>query len=561
MVTSFAFSSLKLRAWGPLPVLLWVVALMSLTGKTLGQTQMVSAAPGWQAVPPGTRDQALRPPALSREFRGVWVASVVNIDWPSRRDLTVEQWQSEARALIATAVRANLNAIVLQVRPCCDALYASEFEPWSEFLTGQSGQAPAGGADPLEFWVREAHEAGLELHAWVNPFRARHFGSRKPDSPTHISRTRPDLVRTYDNLLWLDPGEPEARAHSLRVIMDIVRRYDIDGIHMDDYFYPYPKDGLPFPDDAPYERYRSNGGTLERSDWRRDNINQFVRSLYEQVKSTKPHVKVGISPFGIWRPGYPPGIAGFDAFERLSADARLWLRNGWLDYCSPQLYWPVDQAAQSYVRLLDWWIANNDHQRHIWPGNFTSRILAADTSGSIAVTTNDAPPPPSGRPSWEPAEILRQIEATRRTALGPGGGGGNIHFSMVALAQNRRGITDALAMGPYASPAVVPASPWLAGGAPKPPAPVVSVEDHDQGVRLAFTPDTSVQVRLYAVWVRTAGTWTLHTIPGARVRQGAVVLHRHAGSPVPDALAISPIDRFGREGPITTLIRRESPAR
>jgi uncharacterized lipoprotein YddW (UPF0748 family) len=543
-------------------ILAWAVVALISVAVSAGMLPRESAGqPAWQVVTPGQRDSSVRPPPLSREFRGVWVASVVNIDWPSRRDLTVEQMQSEARALIATARRANLNAIVLQVRPSCDALYASELEPWSEFLTGQSGRAPPGGFDPLEFWVREAHEAGLELHAWVNPFRARHFGARQQDAPTHISRTRPDLVRAYDKLLWLDPGEPEAREHSLRVIMDIVRRYDLDGIHMDDYFYPYPKEGLPFPDDVPYERYRRDGGTLERSDWRRDNINQFVRSLYEQVKALKPHVKVGISPFGIWRPGFPPGIAGFDAYERLSADARLWLRNGWLDYCSPQLYWPMDQAAQSYVRLLDWWIANNDHQRHLWPGNFTSRILEADSPASSGATTNDATAAPGARPSWEPQEILRQIEATRRTALGPGGGGGNIHFSMVALAQNRRWITDALASGPYATPAVVPASPWLAGGAPVPPAPAVKIEDQSEGIRLSITHDPGVQVRLYAVWVRAAGTWTLHLIPAARAGPGPVVLSRGIGDAIPDAVVVSAIDRFGREGAMTTLVRRDPSAR
>jgi len=239
----------------------------------------------------------------------VWIATVGNIDWPSKPGLPVAQQQAELRGLLDDARKLNLNVVILQVRPGCDALYASRFEPWSEYLSGRMGQAPSPKWDPLQFACDEAHARGLELHAWVNPFRARYQEARSPISADHVSRTHPGWVVNYGSYLWLDPGLPEARDWSLRVITDIVRRYDVDGLHIDDYFYPYPeKDGavlIPFPDDASYARYRRDGGRLERDDWRRGNVDGFVERLDAAVHAEKPWVKFGISPFGIWRPGSP----------------------------------------------------------------------------------------------------------------------------------------------------------------------------------------------------------------------------------------------------------------
>ncbi len=393
-------------------------------------------------------------PEPPREFRGVWVATVANIDWPSKKTLSAAEQRAEIVRILEMCAQTNLNAVVLQVRPTADAIFPGGPEPWSEFLTGRSGQPPRPEYDPLAEWVKEAHARGIEVHAWFNPFRARHFRAEHPDHATHVSKRRPEWVRSYDQYLWLDPGVAEAREHSLAVILDVVNRYDIDGVHLDDYFYPYPKAGVPFPDSAPYNAYRAAGGTLDVAAWRRSNIDSFMRELYTRTKAAKPHIAVGISPFGIWRPGFPPGIQGFDAYEQLAADARRWLREGWLDYIAPQLYWPIDQAPQSYPRLLDWWIANNDQQRHIWVGNYTSRILAADTREK----------------SWEPAEIVNQIAVTRSRDLGPGGASGNIHFSAIALLENRRGIATTLARGPYAITALPPAMPWLAPRDTPPPA-------------------------------------------------------------------------------------------
>jgi uncharacterized lipoprotein YddW (UPF0748 family) len=376
-----------------------------------------------------------------REFRGVWVATVANIDWPSRKGLSTAQQQAELRALLAKAAELKLNAVVFQVRPMADALYASELEPWSEFLTGKLGQAPEPFYDPLELAVREAHARGLELHAWFNPYRAHQPSATTPIPDNHIVKRRPDLAKRYGKHYWLNPTHPEVQDLSLRVILDVVRRYDIDGVHLDDYFYPYQeKDAagrpIPFPDDDTWAAYQKKGGTLSRDDWRRHAVNRFIERLYKGVKLVKPWVKVGISPFGIWRPGNPPGIAGFDAYAGLYADSRLWLREGWVDYFTPQLYWPIKQEKQSYPKLLAWWRDQNPKGRHIWPGLIPSRVTG-------------------GERGWPAQEIADQIRITREQ-----GAGGNIHFSMKALMRNRGGVADKL-KEVYSEPAQVPPTPWL----------------------------------------------------------------------------------------------------
>jgi uncharacterized lipoprotein YddW (UPF0748 family) len=318
-------------------------------------------------------DQTMPIPSPQREFRGVWVATVDNIDWPSRSGLPVEQQKAELLAILDRCSALNMNAVVFQVRPSCDALYSSKLEPWSEYLTGADGKAPVPFYDPLAFAVEEAHRRGLELHAWFNPYRARHFVAKSQPSPLHVSRSKPHLVRQYGRYLWLDPSMKEAQDHSIAVIRDVVRRYDIDGVHLDDYFYPYKeKDAegkeISFPDDASYAKYLAGGGRLESDDWRRENVNVFVKRLYDMVKSEKRWVKFGISPFGIWRPGYPPQIQGFDQYAQLYADARKWLVEGWVDYYTPQLYWRIEQKAQSYPVLLQWWVEQNIQKRNMWPG-------------------------------------------------------------------------------------------------------------------------------------------------------------------------------------------------
>ena len=267
------------------------------------------------------------PPPVPREFRGVWIAAVANMDWPSAPGLAPDSQRTELITQFDRAVELGLNAIVFHVRPAADALYASELEPWSAYLTGEQGRAPEPFYDPLEFAIEAAHERGLELHAWFNPYRAWHPSNPGELAATHISRTNPELVKRYGSYLWMDPGEDAVRQRSIDVVADVVRRYDVDGVHIDDYFYPYRERGpdgriLDFPDSVSYARYRAGGGMMDRSDWRRDNVNRYVAEMYDVVRELKPWVKVGISPISTWRPNVHPQIRGFDAYEQIYADSR-----------------------------------------------------------------------------------------------------------------------------------------------------------------------------------------------------------------------------------------------
>jgi uncharacterized lipoprotein YddW (UPF0748 family) len=464
------------------------------------------------------------PPPLAREFRGVWVATVSNIDWPSRRGLSAEQQRDELIRILDTAKRAGLNAIIFQVRPAGDALYASDLEPWSEYLTGEQGRSP--GYDPLAFAIDEAHRRGLELHAWFNPYRARHTSARSEPHAKHISRRRPDLVRSYGPYLWMDPGEPEVVEHSLRVIKDVVQRYTVDGVHIDDYFYPYrERDAkgrlIEFPDQPSWQRYVASGGKLSRGDWRRQNVNHFVERLYHEIKSEKPWVKVGISPFGIWRPGYPAVVRGLDSYEELYADSRTWLANGWLDYLAPQLYWRTAAPAQPYGDLLGWWVDQNVTGRHIWPGNIPNRVG-------------------SGAQDFPRDEIPGQIRLTRREP----GASGNVLFSMRSLLANGGGIVDTLRTALFDSPALVPPSPWLQAAVPTEPRLRI---EHDRAERTTtLTLETGGEAPfLWIVRVYTSNGWSATTADG---RSARLLLRWEAEEPA--AIAVSGLARNGLEGPI-----------
>lgn len=464
---------------------------------------------------------------MAREFRGVWVASVWNLDWPSARNLSTDQQKAELVAVLERAAQLRLNAVVLQIRPSADAFYASPLEPWSSFLTGQLGQAPQPLYDPLAFAVEEAHKRGLELHAWYNPFRATVSPQGMLAPPNHVTHTHPELVRQYGKDLWLDPGAPGTTDYVLAIVRDIVRRYDIDGIQIDDYYYPYLiKDDhnqiVDFPDTATYQQYQQGGGTLNRSDWRRANINTFIQRFYETVKAEKKWVKVGISPFGIWRPGNPAMVKGLDSYTELYADAKLWLNKGWCDYFAPQLYWRLDAPAQPYAPLLKWWTEQNTFHRHLWPGLFTSRVNGTDPAKK-----------------WDNAEIVRQIQATR---VQPGAGG-NIHFSMAAFTQNGA-LANLLSTGVYTQAALVPASPWLE--APAPAAPRLTVTHPGQPATTVVTWQAG-DARLVRQWIAQIydkGTWTTEILPGQ--------IHSKTWT-VGKIIALSAVDRYGNQSQPTSV--------
>jgi len=476
------------------------------------------------------QDDANGVPALPREFRAAWVATVENIDWPSKRGLSTAQQQAELIKILDKAVQLHLNAIILQVRPCCDALYDSKLEPWSEYITGTQGRAPEPYYDPLAFAVEEAHKRCLELHAWINPYRARHPSGKSALAVNHVSRTQPAIVRTYGAHLWLDPGEPQTQAHAQAVIMDIVRRYDIDGIHLDDYFYPYRESShgheIPFPDDHSYHAYRHAGGNLARDDWRRENVNTFVKHLYSAVKAEKPWVKVGISPFGIWRPGYPSQVKGFDAYQEIYCDARKWLNEGWLDYLAPQLYWKIEQTGQSFPVLLAWWISQNTMGRHIWPGSYTSRV-GED----------------GGKHPWPASEIIYQIKTTR----GHAGATGNIQFSMKTLMTNSGGIADHLLNDTYPEQALIPASTWLSS---TPPArPTVSVgpgAGDEQSLTLKWASSDENSIQHWVLQTRINGVWHALVLPPTQTEARFAVDADEARNV--DRVAVSAVDRYGNQG-------------
>jgi uncharacterized lipoprotein YddW (UPF0748 family) len=450
-------------------------------------------------------------PAPLREFRGAWIATVANTDWPSQPGLPVAQQQAELISLLDRAAQRHFNAVFFQVRSVGDAFYSSSIEPWSEYLTGVQGRAPQPYYDPLAFAVAEAHKRGLELHAWFNPFRAGHPQAKSPPAPNHIVRALPELVRHYREQIWLDPGEPAVQARAQAVVLDVVRRYDVDGVVMDDYFYPYPEKNalgltLDFPDEASWKRYGASTG-MSRNDWRRDNVNRFVFKLSQSIKAVKPWVQFGVSPFGIWRPKNPAQIAGLDAYDKIYADARKWLAGGWVDYLAPQLYWPVEAPAQSFPVLFDWWRAQNIRGRHIWPA-----LEDANVGPKFAV-----------------GEIPRQVQIVRQ-AYDPG----VVHFHLRSVLDNPA--LAAAVSAQYALPALVPATPWINSTAAPPAKLAVTVKD--KSARVEWRSGQGRTSGWWLLQVFANGAWSTQILPAAR-------LDCWVDGVSPEVVALRAADRLG----------------
>jgi uncharacterized lipoprotein YddW (UPF0748 family) len=483
----------------------WLLAgvLLALAACTRAATSPVG--------PPAQPDTT--PPPITHEMRGLWVATVRNIDWPSRNTLSADQQRAELIDILDRARATGFNAIFLQVRSAGDAMYASSLEPWSASLTGTQGKDP--GYDPLAFAVAQAHARGLELHAWINPYRAGNTADSAALASNHIFYARRNLVRVYGGSLWFDPGEPDVQTEVINVVKDIVQRYDVDGVHADDYFYPYQvKDAsgatLDFPDSASYAR---SGSTLSRDDWRRANVDQFVQRLYQEVHALKPTIDVGISPFGIWRPGNPPSVTGLDAYATIYADSRKWLQQGWVDYLAPQLYWANSAPQQSFSALLDWWISQNTRGRNLWPGMAAYRV----NDGSAA--------------PFSATEIPDQIRLTRAR---PGATGELLYNTGSTLKKNGGAIAASIAPL-YANLAIAPRSSWLDGTAPA--APTLSVN----GATLTIIPGAGKAARWWLVRARTGGAWRSMLVFGD---QRSVTL------PVPpERLMLNAVDGAGNTSP------------
>lgn len=421
------------------------------------------------------QSKAQLPP--KRELRAVWVATIENIDWPSRKGLSSQQQQQEFIDLLERHQRNGINAVIFQVRPASDAFYASPYEPWSEYLTGRQGQPPIPYYDPLEFMVTETHKRGMEFHAWFNPYRAVVNVRSSNVASNHITRLKPQWFVTYGDNRYFDPGIPEARSYVTEVIRDVVRRYDIDAVHFDDYFYPYRINNREFPD---ANSYRTYGKGLFIDDWRRSNVDTIIQMLNRAIKTEKPWVKFGISPFGVWRNQYkdPQGSAtrGLSNYDDLYADVIKWQRLGWIDYLMPQLYWEFGHRLVPYEVLVNWWAAHA-YGRHMYIGHGAYRL------GSSA--------------SWrDPGELPRQIQATRALNTIQG----SAFYSSKSFDGNPLGISDSLHNHLYRYPALRPTMPWLDNIAPRPPY-FTDAFEKPNGLEIRWADDdTTGQTRQFVLY-------------------------------------------------------------
>ena len=507
-------------------------------------------------VAPGTsRADSLVPPPVAREFRAAWMSPVDAGEWPSAPDLDDASQQEELRDLLDRAAEVGLNAVILHVRPAADAFYPTDRAPWSSYFVPRGAEEP--GYDPVAFALEEAHRRGLQLHVWVNPFRAAPPERRRePLGAEFIAETNPEWVVRYGSQRWIDPGDPAARQAVLGALLEVVYRYDVDAIHLDDYFYPYLEERttvrrvpvgrrryrtvretatIGFPDDRSWARYGAAAGWRDRGDWRRENVSQFVRALYDSVKAHKPWVAVGISPFGIWRPGYPAGVTGLDAYREIFADSRRWWREGWVDYLVPQLYWHSDGEQARNRRLDAWWRAENVRGRHLWPGMLTMRVA-------------------SGANRWPASEIERQIVGYRATRAGSAESLGHVHFRLKSLLDDAPGgLGDRLRAGTYAAPALPPASPWLGADRPGTPGVASCGGAVPAATLTAYGPG---RTRWWFVqWRDAAGRWTGRTLPAT----SAVPLAFSDGSR-PTAVAVRPVSPTGVEGAPLVLAPVPAPA-
>ena len=430
---------------GFLAVSAGVSAVVAGGGLVTGGTAAAAAAPSTSSAPSGG-GCAGDPAHPKRQLRGVWIASVDNINWPSAPGMTVAQQKAELGGLLDAAVRMRMNAVYLQIRPSADALYASPYEPWSEFLTGTQGGDP--GYDPLAFAVEEAHKRNLELHAWMNPYRV----SIQPDPsklvPTHPARVHPDWLVEYGGQLYYNPGVPAVLDFDVKVITDVATRYDIDGIHFDDYFYPYPVGTDDFPDDAAFAAY--GGGFTDKAAWRRDNIDRLVSTLQTELRRAKPWLKWGISPFGIWRNDTtdPTGSAtnGLQSYDALYADTLGWVKKGWLDYVAPQLYWSIGYPPAAYDVLVKWWSEAVD-------GTGT-QLLVGQTVSKIGTSS----PPDWLDPNQMPSHLILNRQYPEVA--------GDIFFNITQLLTDPLGFETRLIDDLYEYPALVPEMARHTGPAP-----------------------------------------------------------------------------------------------
>jgi uncharacterized lipoprotein YddW (UPF0748 family) len=373
------------------------------------------------------------------EFRGVWIASVDNIDWPLKGMTNPDSQRVEFIRQLDMHKSNGMNAVIVQVRPAADAFYPSQLEPWSQWLTGVQGQPPSPYYDPLEFMIKETHKRGMEFHAWCNPYRADFKIGASSIAPNHVTKIHPEWFLDYGDKKYFDPASKEVQKFVVQVVTDIIHRYDVDAIHMDDYFYPYRITGKEFPDDDSYKRSKSK---LNKDDWRRSNVDSIMKMLSIAIKKEKPWVQFGISPFSVWRnkdkdPRGSDSKAGQTNYDDLYADILLWLKEKWVDYVAPQLYLEIGHDKIDYAKMLEWW-SKNSYGRNLYIG------LGIYRSGSNAAWRN-------------PNELPNQIKLLRQYPNVQG----SIYFSSKSFNSNPNGWSDSLRNNYYKLQAATPQMDWL----------------------------------------------------------------------------------------------------
>lgn len=375
-----------------------------------------------------------------REFRGTWIHTVGNKDYQT---MTTDEMKKHYIDLLDKYEEAGINAVIYQIRPQADAFYVSNIEPWSRFITGTQGQAPNPAWDPLEFMIEECHNRGMELHAWLNPYRVT-SNDKEELHKDHLYYKKPYLFLKYGKQIYFDPGHPESREHSVKVIADVVSRYDVDAIHFDDYFYPYKIQYEEFPDEESFLKYHEADGfgRYEKNNWRRNNVNILVQELGDTIKKIKPWVKFGISPFGVWRnksvdPTGSDSQAGQTNYDDLFADIKLWVEKGWIDYNVPQLYWPIGHPRADYTPLIKWWSENN-YGKHLYIGQ--------DISKTINVVPDGSKNEKGESQLYQKMKMVREDPNVH----------GNVWWSGYMLSKNPHGIIDSLANNYQKYPALIP---------------------------------------------------------------------------------------------------------
>lgn len=470
----------------------------------------------------------------AHEFRAAWVATVDNIDWPSRGNYDTEAQKQEFIRLLDMHRRNGLNAMIVQVRPSTDAFYPSPYEPWSEWLTGRQGKPPMPYYDPLQFMIEETHKRGMEFHAWCNPYRAEFNIGRSSIAPTHVTRLHPEWFLVYGGKRYFDPGNKEAQQHVTNVIRDLVRRYDIDAVHFDDYFYPYREPGKEFPDAISFAKY---GNGLSKDDWRRSNVDSIIFSLSKVIKEEKRLCKFGISPFGVWRnsdkdPEGSPTKAGQTNYDDLYADILLWLKNGWIDYVMPQLYWEFGHRLVAYETLVEWW-SKHGYGKHIYIGHGVYKALEPNS------------------PKWKaPNELPRQIAKLREYPEIQG----SAYFSSRSFNRNPNGWNDSLQNNYYRHWAIVPPMPWM--DSTRPDTPLVK-QQGDNGLLISSAGQAPAR---YFILYNTAVSDSLGFTPesiidiiGAREGKAVFYLPMHPGQG-PTRISVAAVSQANFESAPVKLI-------